>query len=219
MEFTFADLSFCVLKYLFLFSPVCVLLNVQTIYAVFCLILAFLSAAFLFILGGATFIGFILIVVYVGAVLIFFLFVTMMLNIRTEVKFNFVLFSCISFVLSILLGVDILGIMYLSNSTLGFDFLNVLNFQSNIVVIGYVLYTWYAVPLILCSFVLLVSMIGAIVLLVDITCTSQGAYSGHFQDIATQVQSQDFLALELSSTYIYHQLEFMFSYGKFSMGP
>ncbi len=200
------NIIFCVLKYFFFFSTICVLLNVQTIYTVFSLILAFIFASFLFILGGATFVGFIIVVVYVGAVLVFFLFVVMMLDLKSELRFNFTLFYYIIFTLCNLLVVEML-LIYFSSETAIYDFafINTLAPQANVLVIGYILYTWYAIPFILCSLVLLVAMIGAISLLSDNVgfenqqkeFVTQGFEAPKIQDIGEQVRVQEFMTFKL----------------------
>lgn len=207
MDFYIMNIIFCVLKYLFFLSSICVLLNVQTIYTVFSLILAFISAAFLFILAGATFIGFILVVVYIGAVLVFFLFVVMMLNLRSELQFDFTLFYCLCAIVSFLLINEIVLIYPTSADDIeirfiDFNFNRTLDSQPNILVIGYLLYTWYVFPLIICSLILLVAMIGAIVLLVDQSKLISAANTVELpriysQNISDQVSVQEFEVLKL----------------------
>lgn len=206
MELLSLNISFVLLKYLFFIASICVLLNVQTIYSVFCLISAFVFAAGLMIMGGAVFVGFVLIVVYVGSVLIFFLFVTMMLDLRTESKFNFANFLIIIFVLVVLFIVEIVYLFIIEDTSVGFEFLHNLYSQPNVVVIGYILYTWYAVPLILCAFTLLVAMIGTIVLLLELSPSDRaGLHSFPYsQNIGVQIVTQDFEVMELRAPVIYY---------------
>jgi NADH:ubiquinone oxidoreductase subunit 6 (subunit J) len=156
------------------------------------------------IMGGAVSVGSVLIVVYVGSVLISSLFVTMMLDLRAELKFNFVNFSAICFVLMLTLLIDVTSIIVSDTIPTNFEFVRVLYSQPNIVVIGYILYTWYVVPLILCAFIPLVAMMGTIVLLLDFDSLNIGesgrlAYS---QNISLQVATHDFAAMELRSPLI-----------------
>lgn len=202
------SIIFCLLKYLFFLSAVSVILNVQTIYTVFSLILAFIFAAFLSPLGGANFIGFILIVVYVGAVLVFFLSVVMILDMRTNLQFNLYLFHYLFIIAFFCLGGELALITYPVSGVVAneitfvnFNFNRVLNVQSNIVVIGYLLYTWYVFPLIICSLIPLVAMIGAIVLLTDrsqnVELANKKALEVNIQNISDQVSVQEFEVLKL----------------------
>ena len=60
----------------------------NTVYSVFFLILVFVSVSILFIMIGAEFLGMIMLIVYVGAVAVLFLFVVMMLNVTEQIKKN-----------------------------------------------------------------------------------------------------------------------------------
>ena len=64
-----------------IFSAIMVVASKNTVYSVFYLILDFISISCLFIMIGAEFLGMIMLIVYVGAVAVLFLFVVMMLNV------------------------------------------------------------------------------------------------------------------------------------------
>ena len=68
------------------FSSVMVIISRNTVYSVFFLILVFVSISILFIMIGAEFLGMIMLIVYVGAVAVLFLFVVMMLNVTEKVS-------------------------------------------------------------------------------------------------------------------------------------
>ena len=68
------------------FASVMVIVSRNTVYSVFFLILVFISISILFIMIGAEFLGMIMLIVYVGAVAVLFLFVVMMLNVTEKVK-------------------------------------------------------------------------------------------------------------------------------------
>ena len=68
------------------FSAIMVTVSRNTVYSVFFLILVFVSISILFIMIGAEFLGMIMLIVYVGAVAVLFLFVVMMLNISEQLK-------------------------------------------------------------------------------------------------------------------------------------
>ena len=68
------------------FSALMVTISKNTVYSVFFLILVFVSTSILFIMIGAEFLGMIMLIVYVGAVAVLFLFVVMMLNVTEQQK-------------------------------------------------------------------------------------------------------------------------------------
>jgi len=65
-----------------LISAVSVIVVKQPVYSLLCLIVVFISAALLYILAGAEFLGFLFLIVYVGAIAILFLFVVMLLQLK-----------------------------------------------------------------------------------------------------------------------------------------
>ena len=68
------------------FSAIMVTVSRNTVYSVFFLILVFVSISILFIMIGAEFLGMIMLIVYVGAVAVLFLFVVMMLNVSEQIS-------------------------------------------------------------------------------------------------------------------------------------
>ena len=66
------------------FSAIMVTISKNTVHSVFFLILDFISISCLFIMNGAEFLGMIMLIVYVGAVAVLFLFVVMMLNVAQQ---------------------------------------------------------------------------------------------------------------------------------------
>ncbi|MDR3374129.1 MAG: NADH-quinone oxidoreductase subunit J [Ancalomicrobiaceae bacterium] len=138
------------------------------VYSVLFLILAFFSAAGLFVLLGAEFLAMILVVVYVGAVAVLFLFVVMMLDVDfVELRQGFLQYLPIGSAIGIVLLVELL--MVLGAAVIGPQTLahvgdptpvNVINAAA----LGQVLYTKYVYVFESAGMVLLVAMIGAIVL-------------------------------------------------------
>lgn len=155
-----------------LVSSLMVIALSNAVHSVLFLILVFCNIAGLLLLLGAEFLSFMLLIVYVGAIAVLFLFVVMMLNIKINAaKIN--KFS----ILPIGLLVFIILFNQLSMSIHEFDLLTPqqkeLNFVtwalesnniSNIEAVGKVLYTAYSLLFLICGFILLVAMIGAIVL-------------------------------------------------------
>ena len=151
-------------------SAIMVTASKNTVHSVFFLILDFISISCLFIMIGAEFLGMIMLIVYVGAVAVLFLFVVMMLNVAQQknqwflsksssrhIPIGLIISSIIFFELIIVIG----GWKYkpdLIEST------NIPNKISNTHSLGQVLYTDYIHIFQISGMILLVAMIGAIVL-------------------------------------------------------
>jgi NADH-quinone oxidoreductase subunit J len=153
-------------------SAIMVTVSKNTVHSVFFLILDFISISCLFIMIGAEFLGMIMLIVYVGAVAVLFLFVVMMLNVAQQknqwfgsqessghIPVGLIISTIIFFELIIVIG----GWKYkpdlfdLNNSVNNFS-------SSNTHSLGRVLYTDYIHVFQLSGMILLVAMIGAIVL-------------------------------------------------------
>ena len=163
-------LAFYVFAFVVMASAAMVVVSRNPVYSVLFLILAFFNAAALFVLIGAEFIAMILVIVYVGAVAVLFLFVVMMLDINlTELREGFLKYlpvgALIGLVLlaEILLGLGVIGSTPTSLGALGKAGPQVLAID-NTRAIGRVLYTQYFYLFQVAGLVLLVAMIGAIVL-------------------------------------------------------
>jgi NADH-quinone oxidoreductase subunit J len=160
--------------FFYLFAAVCVasavmvIVSKNPVHSVLYLILAFVNASGLFMLMGAEFLAMILIVVYVGAVAVLFLFVIMMLDVDfTELREGFLQYMPIGlviggiFLLELLLTVSYWVINPGTTKTITAAIpTNVTNTEA----LGLVLYTKYIHYFQLAGMVLLVAMIGAIVL-------------------------------------------------------
>ena len=149
-------------------SAVMVIVSRNPVHSVLFLILAFVNASGLFVLLGAEFLAMILIVVYVGAVAVLFLFVIMMLDVDfAELREGFLEYMPIGLVVG---GVFLFELLL----TVGFWVINPATTKSitsaipanvsNTEALGLVLYTKYLHYFQLSGMVLLVAMIGAIVL-------------------------------------------------------
>jgi NADH-quinone oxidoreductase subunit J len=138
------------------------------VHAVLWLILAFFNAAGLMVLLGAEFIAMLLVIVYVGAVAVLFLFVVMMLNIDfAELRSGFAKYLPIGLVLAIGLAAEIIigiGAYSAGAIELGRRISPIDKHVPNIQAIGNLLYTRYLFIFEGAGLVLLVAMIGAIVL-------------------------------------------------------
>ncbi|WP_341912524.1 NADH-quinone oxidoreductase subunit J [Ferrovibrio terrae] len=140
------------------------------VHSVLFLILAFFNAAGLFVLMGAEFLGMILVIVYVGAVAVLFLFVVMMLDINfVELRQGFLQYLPIGGVIGLILLVElalVLGGWVLTPAALsaGTDPIPPLAQTTNTHALGAVIYTKYIYLFQGAGLILLVAMIGAIVL-------------------------------------------------------
>ena len=143
----------------------------NAVHSVLFLILVFCNISCLLLLLGAEFFAFMFLIVYVGAIAVLFLFVVMMLNIKTNsLKLN----NLSSIPLGLILGFVLLNEIYkFITSIFNVSNLQILKYTSwlsenrsitNVEAIGNVLYTNYSSLFLLCGIVLLVAMIGSIVL-------------------------------------------------------
>jgi NADH-quinone oxidoreductase subunit J len=158
----------------YLFATLVIASGVMTIgsrnpvHSVLWLILAFFNAAGLFLLIGAEFLAFLLVIVYVGAVAVLFLFVVMMLDIDfAELRAGFARYWPFGFVLAgVILAEIFFGVIAWNAGGLApaVQAASAAPAQSNIVALGELLYTRYLFIFEAAGIVLLVAMVGAIVL-------------------------------------------------------
>ena len=165
-------LFFYIFSFIAIFSAIMVTVSKNTVHSVFFLILDFITISCLFIMIGAEFLGMIMLIVYVGAVAVLFLFVVMMLNVAQQknqwfasskssshIPVGLLVSLIIFFELIIVVG----GWKYkpdLLNSTT----ITISQTTTNTHALGNVLYTDYIHLFQLSGMILLVAMIGAIVL-------------------------------------------------------
>jgi len=163
---------FYIFSFIAIFSAIMVTVSKNTVHSVFFLILDFISISCLFIMIGAEFLGMIMLIVYVGAVAILFLFVVMMLNVAqqksewftsrdksTHIPVGLLVSLIIFFELIIVIG----GWKYkpdLANAAS----ININSSTTNTQMLGNIIYTDYIHLFQLSGMILLVAMIGAIVL-------------------------------------------------------
>ena len=153
-------------------SAIMVTVSKNTVHSVFFLILDFISISCLFIMIGAEFLGMIMLIVYVGAVAVLFLFVVMMLNVAQQknqwflstdssghIPIGLIISTLIFFELLIVIG----GWKYKPDLFNNVNYSNIDNL-SNTHSLGRVLYTDYIHVFQISGMILLVAMIGAIVL-------------------------------------------------------
>jgi NADH-quinone oxidoreductase subunit J len=159
-------------------SAIFVIYSQNTVYSVFFLILVFVNSSGLLLLSEIEFLAFMLIIIYVGAITILFLFVIMMLDIPIQSKgiSNFGYIPILSFITFIFFIETIL--MFSKNFTLYYhmiissplhfyfykknDLINEIDFISNIETLGQILYTYYSVFFLMAGIILLIALIGAV---------------------------------------------------------
>ncbi len=178
-------------------SAAMVIFSRNPVHSVLFLILAFVNAAGLFVLIGAEFLAFILIIVYVGAVAVLFLFVVMMLDVDfAELRQGFLNYLPIGMIIGIILFVELATV--LAAYAIGPDVAKAITAPipsadqiSNTQALGLVLYTRYVYFFQAAGVILLVAMIGAIVL------TLQHKPNVKRQSIASQVSRNKASAIEV----------------------
>ena len=169
------DLLFIYFSFSLILSALMVVVSKNSVHSVLFLVLSFISASSLLFLLECEFISLLFIIIYVGAIAVLFLFVVMMLDIKTlnhsKDALKYLPFgSFIGFVLllEILLGV------YSNFSTNPYKFSFLSNFYTNwldkidylteIEAVGQIMYTYYVLQFLIAGIILLLSVIGAVVL-------------------------------------------------------
>ena len=163
-------LTFYLFSSILLLSSLMVISTKNPVHSVLFLILAFLNAAGIFVILHAEFLAMILIIVYVGAVAVLFLFVVMMLDFKTSLeKDNILQYMPIGLLIGLVFIAEL--VIVLINTRLDLSNIQILsnpldNFsdQSNTEAIGSILYTNYVLYFQLSGVILLVAMVGSIVL-------------------------------------------------------
>ena len=167
---TVTQLTFYIFSFVMLLSSLMVISTKNPVHSVLFLILAFLNAAGIFVILHAEFLAMILIIVYVGAVAVLFLFVVMMLDIKTTIeKSNILQYMPIGLFIGFVFIAELVIVLIntkleLSNMQILSNPLNKFAELSNTKAIGSVLYTDYILHFQLAGVILLVAMIGSIVL-------------------------------------------------------
>ena len=163
---------FYIFSFIAIFSAIMVTVSKNTVHSVFFLILDFISISCLFIMIGAEFLGMIMLIVYVGAVAILFLFVVMMLNVAqqksewftsrdksTHIPVGLLVSLIIFFELIVVIG----GWKY-KPDLVNAASIDINSSTTNTQMLGNIIYTDYIHLFQLSGMILLVAMIGAIVL-------------------------------------------------------
>ena len=159
-----------ILLSLIIISALCVILSKNIIQSILYLILVFLLCSILFIYLGADFIGLIILIVYIGAIAVLFLFIIMMLNIRIlELYSTFSIYLPLAIFLSVIFFIQIFVIYFnffsLVEITSTYKFINWISYTNiKVNLIGQLLFNEYYIIFIAATLLLFVAMIGVILL-------------------------------------------------------
>ncbi|MBK8175811.1 MAG: NADH-quinone oxidoreductase subunit J [Rhodospirillales bacterium] len=191
-------LAFYIFAAVAILSGLMVISARNPVHSVLFLILAFFNAAGLFVLLGAEFLAMILVVVYVGAVAVMFMFVVMMLDINfAELRQGFLRYLPIGGLVGMILLVELLVILGgwklspAASSAVATTVAPALDNVSNTDALGRLIYTHYLYLFQAAGIVLLIAMIGAIVL------THRQRPGARRQNIARQVNRRPEDTLEI----------------------
>ncbi|MGE4610502.1 MAG: NADH-quinone oxidoreductase subunit J [Paracoccaceae bacterium] len=141
-----------------------VVLAKNPIHSALALVTCFVQIAALFILLGSPFLAVIQIFVYVGAIMVLFLFVIMMLDVRKEAQSRFLNKGALfGFVVILVLAVEMFFLLT-RNAILSKNFVDAVPITPSIKELGLTLFSEYLLPFEVASVILLVALIGAVVL-------------------------------------------------------
>jgi len=162
------ELIFYTFSLVMVFAAVAVVTVRNPVYAVLFLVLAFFSAAGIWMLMEAEFLAIILIVVYVGAVMVLFLFVVMMLDINlVPLKEGFIRYLPVAVLVAVAMAVELLMVLW-SRGRFGVEMFPIpaphSAEYSNTRELGELLYTNYLLPFEVAGVILLVAIIAAVAL-------------------------------------------------------
>lgn len=189
-----AEVIFFFLAFLIFLAGLLVIFSKNPVQSVLFLVVVFCLSAQIFVLLEVDFLAMVLIIVYVGAIAVLFLFIVMMLNIRV-VELNEILnrYFPLAVIVGLIIFAEILFSFYYS---IGYHSLNLYYLDwyksflshSNVVSLGLVLYTYFSPFLIISGILLLLAMISSIVLTLDLPQKEEGfIFFSRKQSISDQV--------------------------------
>ncbi len=170
-------LHLCVI-YLQLLTTLLIVFSRNPIHSILLLIILFFELTFVLILFNIEFISLLLIVVYVGAIAVLFLFVVMMLQVKAE-PFNSFYIILISFILSLFFYFEnvyfinktniFFGALHSSSTEFSFH----LDSLKDIETLGQFLFNYYPVYVVIAGLLLLAALVGSIILIIDVNKSVQ----------------------------------------------
>ena len=190
-----SEMIFYFFSSIIVLAALLVVMSRNPVHSVLWLILTFFGSSGLFILLGAEFLALILMIVYVGAVAVLFMFVVMMLNINfSELRSGFTRYLPVGLLIGLVLFVELNLVFsdWIPDNSFKPKMQSITdNDIENTKQLGLVLYTDFILYFQLAGIILLIAMIGAIVL------THQKKRSIKRQDILTQIYRDPKRAIEL----------------------
>lgn len=178
---------FLTFSFVLIGAAIGVITSRNPVFSALFLVLAFVTSAFLWMLLEAEFLAVVLVLVYVGAVMVLFLFVVMMLDINVDqLREGFTKYAPIGAVVTVIMAAELVTVFWLRNTGLPVFENPVPNpaGYSNTKELGAVLYTEYVYAFELAAFVLLLAIIAAIVL------TMRRRPGLKVQDISAQIRTR-----------------------------
>ena len=181
---TFHAISFYFFATVLVISGLCVITVRNAVYAALFLILAFFTAAALWLLMYAEFLALTLVLVYVGAVMVLFLFVVMMLDINfAKLREGFWRFLPVAAVVALVMVAEMALLLTNDRFQLGAVSPGApAPGSSNVKELGRVIYTDYVLPFELAAVILLIAMVAAIAL------TLRNRKESKYQNVSAQVR-------------------------------
>jgi NADH-quinone oxidoreductase subunit J len=180
----FATILFCIFASVLIGAALGVILSRNPVYSALLLVLCFFNSAVIWVLLDAEFLGIVLVLVYVGAVMVLFLFVVMMLDVNIEqLRKEFVGYWPLTVAVAgfvVFAMINVIVVKQLGGAALKTAPALAANY-SNTRSLGVELFTRYAYPAQVAAIILLVASVAAIVL------TLRQRKGGKLQDIAKQV--------------------------------
>lgn len=173
--------------YFLLFSPliiissILIIISKNSITSVLYLICVYVLTALILLLLGAEFLSVLIVIIYIGAISILFLFVIMMLNLRIVEVYNSLvsyfpigcflgIFFFLEFFFMVRNDLHFFSITYSMNNLLELNIIsyNLVWSHSNLYLLGDILYNSYSYLLIIAGLILLLAMVGSMMLTIDI---------------------------------------------------
>ena len=191
-----AELAFYTFSMSTLIGGTFTVVSRNPVHSVLWLILAFLSAAGLFVLLGAEFVAMLLIIVYVGAVAVLFLFVVMMLDVDfAELKAEMAKYLPLGLLIGVIVLMQLMFALGVWDYSSGYEdrVAAVIGSGTNTAELGAIIYDEYILIFQLSGLILLVAMIGAIVL------TLRHRTDVKRQDVVAQMMRDPAKAMELKN--------------------
>ena len=163
-----AEILFYAFSAVLVVAAVGVITARNPVHAALFLVFAFFNSAVLWLLMEAEFLAIVLVLVYVGAVMVLFLFVVMMLDVNlAQLREGFTRYAPLGFIIAALMVFEIgsvVWVKHLGGSTVPAESLAAVEGYSNTQALGELLYTKYLYPFELAAVILLIAIVAAIVL-------------------------------------------------------